>query len=564
MPAPFAGVGTNNQKLMTQGEKIGAYYRTSTSTQEKKDSIKTQMFLVREAYRKQGRVIAKEYSDNGYSGNDLDRPAIRGLLDDCENGRINVVAVYDMNRLSRNEFDEPALRYKFRKWGVRVEVLGNELKDNSPTEQFINSIFNSVAALERKITAKRTSDGILRKIKEGQYMASVAPYGYKRVKYDNKTVLEIEPKEAEVVKKIFEIYAIEKSLGKTAQRLFEEGYRSRSGKTFSPFMLGNLLGSETYIGKCYFKTRTKAEPKNPRKANRRKKASSYVWRPRSEWLGIDVPAIIDNLTFRAVQEIRKDKALQSEKPTRNYLCQGLIRCTKCGFLYIGKMKSKSHREEAPNGNHFSYICPCRSSKRRPGTDYCHSREIATNKIDTLVWDYVHSLATRPERVRQMVLEHLKAKYKDRAFNEGFLKSLLADEKKLETEKQRYLTLFGKEFIDEATLKVRMREIKENEEKIQANIVKVETELEMVRSAEQIEKQIDAYCEEVTSFIGESDFDRKKRIIRQWVKEITLPEGGGIKIDTFIPLKDGRKFVLFPDNREAVPVGVVKHCAPESH
>jgi len=238
-------------------------------------------------------------------------------------------------------------------------------------------------------------DGKYRKA-ETNFVWGTPPFGYEIIENRGEKHLIINSKEAKIIKKIFDIYLEEHGLGKTAKRIYEIGYRARTqrdGKNIvlSSFMISKILDNETYIGNFYYGKTYPCEPNNPIKKEKKNILSSRKYRLKEQWKVLKVPAIIDKPTFERAKETKQKMAKQSLKPTRHYLCQGLIRCVNCGYRYIGKMRSKSHRLESPTGSHFYYVCPNKASKRRPDKPYCRSREINTKKLDGIVWEFVSSL-----------------------------------------------------------------------------------------------------------------------------------------------------------------------------
>jgi len=354
--------GGKKKKLSFKNmERIVFYIRNSTQEQDKKKTYQTQLAKLEEKYKNE--KIIKVYRDV-CSGAYLQRQGLNQLREDAKKGLFDVIGIYALDRLSRNLGHQIALLEEFEKQGIRVEVLGEDYGD-SPEGILNRNIRGAFAEYERFKITQRMRDGRYRKIENQEFAVGTPPFGYKIVKENGKAHLEIIPEEAEIIKAIFRIYIEERSLGKTADRIFELPYRSKKNLTFSRFMIGHYLEDETYIGDFYFGKTFACEPEKPIKVKRKSPLSSRKYRPKSEWKLIKVPAIIDENTFNKVQEIRKEMAKQSLKPTRNYLLQGLVWCPYCNYRYIGKMRSKSHRLESPNGSHFSYICPRKAGKRRP-------------------------------------------------------------------------------------------------------------------------------------------------------------------------------------------------------
>lgn len=512
-------------------KKVALYCRVSTASQEREQTIKTQLDKLREIYGKQ---IIKEYLDDGYSGAYLSRPALNQLREDAKAGLFNVVALYALDRLSRTAIHQIGLRQEFKKLGVKLEVQGQEVKEDTAHDRFINNTLANVNELEKEMIASRMRDGKYRKART-EFVWGTPPFGYRIIKdEDGKRQLAIDNEEARIIKTMFGIYLEEHGLGKTAKRIYEMGFKSRSGKVFSSFMIGQFLRDEVYIGNFYYGKTYPSEPEKPIKKNRKHQLSSRKYRPRKEWKLLKVPQIIDQITFDRVQEIRKKMAEQSLKPTRHYLCQGLIVCELCGYRYIGKMRSKSHREESPNGNYFYYVCPKRSSRRRLGEPICLSKEMNTRDVDQYVWEYVSSLIQDKERVKAAIRQLKEKRESMREFNQSIYDNLMAKKEEIKRQKSKILDLYATGKYSEEDLDAKIAEYDVQQEDLDRRLKEVEIDLQKVNEIETLEAEIEQTCLEYQDKIQNADFDLKKRILKKWVKEITLPKDGGIRIRVMIP------------------------------
>ena len=509
--------------------KIVLYCRVSTHHQEKDETIQTQLAKLRETYK--GEEIVKEYKDVG-SGAYLQRPALNQLREEVKKGLFDIIAVYSLDRLSRKLGHQIALIEEFEQNGIEVEVLG-ENYENNPENILNRNIRGAISEYERFKISQRMRDGKYRKA-ETEFIWGTASYGYKIVKKDGKRNLEIDPREAKVVKAMFDIYQEEHGLGKTAKRIYLKGYKARSGISFSPFMISKILDNETYIGNFYYGKTYPCEPENPKKKNRKSQLSSRKHRPKEEWKLFKVPAIIEKSIFERVQQIKKEMAKSSLKPTRHYLCQGLIKCVKCGYRYIGKMKSKSHREESPNGSHFSYLCPKKAGRRRPNEPYCSSREINTKQLDGEVWNYVSSLIKDKEKVKKAIKTLKEERESKKDFHQRIYDSLITQKAEIKQKKSKLLGLYADEKYQKEDLDEKISELNSQQQDLERQIKEAEKELQKIDEINTIEEEIEQSCLEYQGVIENANFDLKRRILKKWVKEINLPDEGGIIVKVRIP------------------------------
>ena len=519
-------------------KKIALYCRVSSQEQGKNETIQTQLAKLKEKYKEE--KIVKEYRDV-CSGAYLQRERLNQLREDAKRGLFNVIGIYALDRLSRNLGHQIALLDEFEKQGIRVEVLGEDY-GNSPEGILNRNIRGAFAEYERYRIAQRMKDGRYRKIENQEYAVGTSPFGYKIVKENGKSRLEIDPKEVKIVKAIFETYLEEKTLGKVADRIYKMGYRSRTNKSFSRFLISSILENETYVGNFYFGKTFACEPKNPIKTKRKSPLSSRGYNPKDKWKLIKVPAIIDENTFGRVQEIKKEMAKSSLKPTRNYLLQGLIKCPYCNFRYIGKMRSKSHRLESPNGSHFSYICPRKSGRRRPDDHKCPSREISTKRLDLYVWEYVSALIQDKDRVISSIRLLKEKRESEKEFNKRIYDNLLEQKAKIKEKKSKLFNLFTDDKIRKDDLERQIGVLNSEEDYLENQLKEAEKKLLEVKETASLEEEIERTCLEYQSKIKNANFDLKRRILNRWVKEIILPKDGSILIKVRIPQPENSSII----------------------
>jgi len=107
-------------------KKVALYCRVSSARQEKEKTIQTQIAKLKEIYKKT--EIVKEYLDDGYSGAEIDRPALNQLREDAKNGVFNVVALYAFDRLSRKVGHQLVIKEELTRNDIQVKYWVKNLK----------------------------------------------------------------------------------------------------------------------------------------------------------------------------------------------------------------------------------------------------------------------------------------------------------------------------------------------------------------------------------------------------------------------------------------------------
>ncbi|MEX6726028.1 recombinase family protein [Parapedomonas caeni] len=194
-------------------------------------------------------LIPEPYDDGGFSGGTLDRPALKRLLADIEDGRIDVVVVYKIDRLSRSLMDFAKLVEVFDRGGVTFVSVTQSFNTTTSMGRLTLNILLSFAQFEREVIGERIRDKIAASRKRGMWMGGFVPLGYEV--RDRKLV--INDAEAATVRMIFERFVEVGSATALARALAAEGVRTRRGRLVDKGFLYKLLNNRVYIGDAVHK-----------------------------------------------------------------------------------------------------------------------------------------------------------------------------------------------------------------------------------------------------------------------------------------------------------------------
>ena len=367
-------------------EKVGIYCRLSDEDRNKRvktddsDSIANQKSMLLKYALSHNWEVINVYSDDDYSGTDINRPAFNRLINDCKKGIVNVVLCKTQSRFSRDmEVIEKYIHNKFIEWGVRfVSIVDNadtNIHGNKKSRQ-INSLINEWY-LEDLSDNIRTS--LKNKRDDGLFMGSFAPYGYVKDS-QNKNKLIIDPIAAEVVKKIFELFKSGMGYYKIAKYLNENNilspsvykmkngskYRCRNTKVglhrtkWGNDTIARLLRNPVYVGNLVQGKKTYVSYKNHK----------TLLKPKSEWsfcYNTHEP-IIDKETWNYVQNKLKSRVGVSKYTGCVYMLSQKVYCSECKKIFCrqwcntkdGKtpyMKCKGRRNAAVScSNKYAIRC----------------------------------------------------------------------------------------------------------------------------------------------------------------------------------------------------------------
>lgn len=194
-------------------------------------------------------LVKQHYDDGGYSGGNIQRPGLQALLKDIETGKVNVVVVYKVDRLTRSLADFAKIIEQFDKRGVFFVSVTQSFNTTSSMGRLTLNVLLSFAQFEREVTGERIRDKIAASKQKGMFMGGNVPLGYKV----DKRKLEIIPEETKIVRHIFEQYVALGCVQRLHDELIRQGICSRNGKHISRGNLRNILHNRIYIGQIHHK-----------------------------------------------------------------------------------------------------------------------------------------------------------------------------------------------------------------------------------------------------------------------------------------------------------------------
>ena len=237
-------------KTITRKLRCAVYTRKSTEEGLDKEfnSLQAQREAC-EAYvasqRSEGWALIRDaYDDGGFSGGTLERPGLQQLLADIEEGLVDVVVVYKIDRLSRSLMDFSKLVEVFDRAGVTFVSVIQSFNTTTSMGRLTLNILLSFAQFEREVIAERVRDKIRASRQKGMWMGGSVPLGY--VVKDRKLVVH-EP-DAAVVRSMFERFLRVGSATVLARELRAEGVLTTKGRPIDKGYLYKCLSNRTYLG----------------------------------------------------------------------------------------------------------------------------------------------------------------------------------------------------------------------------------------------------------------------------------------------------------------------------
>ena len=164
-------------------------------------------------------LIRSRYDDGGYSGGSIERPALQRLLEDVRAGKIDIVVVYKVDRLTRSLADFAKLVELFDRHGVSFVSVTQQFNTTTSMGRLTLNVLLSFAQFEREVTSERIRDKVAASKRKGLWVGGMAPLGYDTK--DRK--ISVNEAEADRVRTIFRSYLRLGSLGLLMADLREQG-----------------------------------------------------------------------------------------------------------------------------------------------------------------------------------------------------------------------------------------------------------------------------------------------------------------------------------------------------
>jgi len=354
------------------GQKVAIYIRWSTDDQTDGTTLEVQLDGCRHYVLSQGWRATDNltFIDDGYSGGNLERPALNRLRKLIKNGHVDCVVVMKVDRLSRSVVD--TVNLVLQEWDGRTFLKSAREPIDTTTamgKQFFYMLV-SYAEWERSVIRERTVSGKRRRAHEGYKPASVAAYGYRHAP-GTKGALEVVPLEADIVQRIFTLSVEGKGAKAICNVLNSEGVPYGDKGLWCSQTIGYMLRNRLYSGSTVYGKTTR----NPRYGKEEGERCLIEGSPIVVENSSFVPPIISEELFESARA-----AVQRRLPGRGevggrsngsaYLLTGVGKC-QCGYALYARVQNT-------RGRSLVYTC---LGKRLRGPQRCDALPIPMARLD---------------------------------------------------------------------------------------------------------------------------------------------------------------------------------------
>ena len=194
-------------------------------------------------------AVADDYDDGGFSGGNMERPALRRLMADIQMGKVDIVVVYKIDRLSRSLADFARMVDVFDRHRVSFSAVTQQINSATSMGRLMLNVLLSFAQFEREVTGERIRDKIAASKAKGMWMGGPLPLGYDV----RGRQLVINETEAALVRRIFDDFVTVRSATLMAKTYGAEGVVTKGGKPFTKQTLYKMLHNRMYLGEIVHK-----------------------------------------------------------------------------------------------------------------------------------------------------------------------------------------------------------------------------------------------------------------------------------------------------------------------
>ena len=468
-------------------KRVFVYVRVSTNRQaEEGYSISQQIERLKKYCDAMGWILVKIYTDDGYTGANMDRPALKQMMKDIESGNADIVLVDKLDRLSRSQFDTLFLIQKvFDANNVGFVSRAESFDTSSAFGKAMVGILAVFAELERSKIKERMMDGLEGRAKEGKYRGGgFVPIGYDRVDGD----LVINDYEAMQVREVFEMFNNRMPIFTIMTTMNDKGYRTKYGEWKEQTIRG-MVSRKIYIGKIIHKGK--------------------------EYDGEHKP-IIPLDVFEKAQKILAERSIENEnrKIGRAYKSPlgGIIYCGHCGSRY--HFRSGANNKDGTRRNYYTCYSRSKGDKKYIKDPNCKNKNYRDMQLDEIVFDEIRKLKSEA-----LYISEIQGSV-DNSYRIKLINDRLAN---VDAQISRFMDLYGVGGIDIDSIGAKLKPLNEEKKALQEELDSIDVPDE-VMSEDEIIALVDAF----ESVLAEGDCQKIHAVVSTLIERVVI-DGEDVRI-----------------------------------
>jgi site-specific DNA recombinase len=513
---------------------VAIYARVSSEQQATANTIESQLAALQQRVKADKFSLGTEFQfvDEGYSGATLVRPALERLRDLAADGGLDRLYVHSPDRLARKYAYQVLLVDELQRAGVEVIFLNREL-GRSPEDDLLLQVQGMMAEYERAKILERSRRGKRHAADSGSVNSlSGAPYGYHYIDKHSgggQARYEIHLEQATIVRQIFEWVGRERlTINQVCRRLQQAGVCTQTGKqTWDRATVWGMLKNPAYKGMAAFgktalgQMRPRLRPGRGHSPQPRRPYSTYPVAS-EEWIGIPVPALVDEALFESVQQQLSENRRRARQTQRGakYLLQGLVVCKQCGYSYYGKPVSNK-AAKGKTRDYAYYRCIGTDAYRFGGQRICSNTQVRTDLLEVAIWTEVRTLLENPQRLEQ---EYHRRQQEPTNAKQLNLANLEAQISKLRQGMGRLIDSYTEGLIDKSEFEPRLTRLKQRVAVLEAQAKQVSEEMSLHTQLHLIITRLHEFTARVKNGLEQVDWATQRELIRTLVKQVEIEQG----------------------------------------
>ena len=392
--------------------RVTDYARVSTDHLEQKKSLQNQMEHFEQYIKRNPNwTYVEGYVDDGITGtSDIKRDNFMKMIEDARNGKFDLIVTKEISRFSRNTLDSIKYTRELLSYGVAVLFVNDNINTAMPDSELRLTIMASMAQDEIRRLSERVKFGMNRAIERGEILGNDMLYGYKKDK--DTGVLKLIEEEAKVVRRIYELYAVEElTLSKISKILNNEGLKTCQNKKWCISTISRMIENPKYKG-YYCARKSEIVDYMTKKIKYFEKDDWIIYEDKTR-----IPPIVDeDLWERAnTRLIARKKAFMMRKVDKNIYKNRYLYSAK---IYCAEHNTVFHRREfRKKKKDITWVC---SEYLKNGKTTCDSPNIRESELDTIFKDLISKLQINSNEVIEILMNYYKHLEIDTGIDERIL------------------------------------------------------------------------------------------------------------------------------------------------
>jgi site-specific DNA recombinase len=472
---------------MRDGKQVGIWIRVSTDDQARGESPQHHEERARMYAGARGWTVAELYNLAGVSGKSvMDHPETKRMLADMRAGRITGLIFSKLARLARNTRELLDFADIFKAAGADLISLQEAIDTSTPAGRLFYTMIAAMATWEREEIGSRVAASVAVRAKLGKKLGGAAPFGYR---YDGHQLLP-DPKEAPVIRRMFELFAEHGRVRTVCRLLNDAGHRMRKGAKFGYATVHRLLTDTTSNGRHRLNySRSLGDKKQ------------WVLKPESDWTYLEVEPIVSDDLWNRVNAMFAERHASRKAPAKRpkQLFAGVVYCDCGGKMYVPSNTPK----------YVCYTCTKRPKNKIPVADL-------ENVFHSQLRDFFFS----PEQIA----EHLQSADITLKEKAELLASMEAEQTKLAAEAEKLYQLYLGDKLSKDSFGKRNRPIEERLKQLGEEMPRLQGEIDFLRINYLSSSVVVSEAQNLYNQWPSLPFEEKRRVIENITEKIVVGDG----------------------------------------